>query len=146
MISHLLQTSLFETLIHIESEELNYFHNPFSSDIEVLDCGDEEKQCWQTLDPSTSEKPLTLVIDLEATAPGVYTGRVKGFYLINETIRTLKTYEGDRGFNGKLEYYSFEPYDEEIIQEVASPVDETSFGYKEGYQSRLLARLCQGLD
>lgn len=142
MKSNILKHLLLEELIHFESEGMNYFENPFSSDIETIDCAEEEKKCWHSMDPSTSEKPLTIVIDLEARGPGDYTGRVKGFYLLNQTIRKLKTYEGDHSFDGKLEYYPFEVPSEEIIQEVVSPVDEISFGYKEGFKEKLLSLLC----
>ncbi len=142
MKSKILKHAILSELIHFESEDLNYFHNPFSSDIENIDCDSDDKKCWHSLDPSVSEKPLTLIIDLQATLPGVYTGKVKGFYLINEPIATLKTYEGDHGFDGNLEYYAFETPSDEIIQEVESPVEEISFGYKEGFKERLLDYLC----
>jgi hypothetical protein len=121
---------------------MNYFENPFSSDIENIDCSIETKKCWHTLDPSTSKKPLTIVIDLEAKAAGEYTGRVKGFYLINEPITKLKTYEGDHDFGENIEYYAFEVPSNEIIQEVDSPVDEISYGYKAGFKEKLLSLLC----
>lgn len=142
MKSRILSQAILSELIHFESEEMNYFENPFSSDLVSIDCGEEEKNCWHTMDPSTSDKPLTIVVDLEARGPGDYTGRVKGFYLLNETIRKLKTYEGDRGYNGNLEYYAFDVPSSEIIEEVDSPVDEISFGYKEGFKERLLALFC----
>lgn len=138
MRSNILKSSILSELIHFESEGLNYFQNPFSSDIESIDCNEESQKCWHTLDPSTSEKPLTVVIDLEATEPGVYSGRVKGFYLLNESITKLKTYEGDHGFNGNLEYFAFDEPTFDIIQEVQSPVDETSYGYKKGFKEKLL--------
>ncbi|MEA2048924.1 MAG: hypothetical protein U9O64_10835 [Campylobacterota bacterium] len=142
MKSNTLKSAIYRHLIHFESEGMNYFENPFSSDVGVIDCAQESKKCWHTMDPSTSEKPLTVVIDLEARGLGDYTGRVKGFYLLNETIRKLKTYEGDHGFNGNLEYYAFEVPSEDIIEEVDSPVDEKSFGYQEGFKEKLLALLC----
>jgi len=142
MESNILKNAINGKLIHYVSEGLNYFENPFSSDIETIDCDDKTKKCWHPLDPSTSTKPLTIIIDLEATAPGIYTGRVKGFYLINESITALKTYEGDHGFNGNIEYYAFDTPSTEIIEEVESPVEEVSFGYKEGFKERLLALLC----
>jgi len=142
MKSNILSQMILSNLIHFESEGMNYFENPFSSDLENIDCDKEDKKCWHTMDPSTSEKPLTIVIDLEARAPGDYTGRVKGFYLLNETIRKLKTYEGDRGYNGNLEYYTFDVPSNEIIEEVDSPVDEMSFGYHEGFKEKILALLC----
>ena len=142
MRSNILKSAILSDLIHFESEEMNYFENPFSSDLESIDCAIETKKCWHTLDPSTSEKPLTIVIDLEAKAAGEYTGRVKGFYLINEPITKLKTYEGDHGFGENIEYYAFEVPSDEIIQEVDSPVDEISYGYKPGFQVKLLTLLC----
>jgi hypothetical protein len=142
MKSNILSQAILSELIHFESEGMNYFENPFSSDLEVMDCSTEDKKCWHTMDPSTSEKPLTIVIDLEANGPGDYTGRVKGFYLLDETIRKLKTYEGDHGFNGDIEYFAFEQPSSEIICEIDSPVDETSYGYQEGFKEKLLALLC----
>ena len=142
MKSNILKNAVCEELVHFESEGMNYFENPFSSDVENIDCGEDESNCWNTMDPSTSEKPLTIVVDLEARGPGDYTGCVKGFYLLNETISKLKTYEGDRGYNGNLEYYAFDVPSEEIIEEVNSPVDEISFGYQEGFKEKLLSLLC----
>ena len=142
MKSNILKSAILSDLIHFESEEMNYFENPFSSDLECIDCAIETKKCWHTLDPSISKKPLTIVIDLEAKAEGEYTGRVKGFYLINEPITKLKTYEGDRDFGENIEYYAFEIPSDEIIQEVDSPVEEISYGYKPGFQAKLLALLC----
>ena len=142
MKSNILKNAITSELIHFESEGMNYFENPFSSDVESIDCGEEDGNCWHTMDPSTSEKPLTIVIDVEATRPGDYTGRVKGFYLLNETIRKLKTYEGDHGYNGNVEYYAFEVPSTDIIEEVESPVDEISYGYKPGYKEKLLSLLC----
>ncbi len=142
MRSNILKLAILSDLIHFESEEMNYFQNPFSSDLETIDCSIEAKKCWHTLDPSTSKKPLTIVIDLEAKAIGEYTGRVKGFYLINESINKLKTYEGDHDFRDNIEYYAFEVPSDEIIQEVDSPVDEISYGYKPDFQTKLLSLLC----
>lgn len=142
MRSNILKSAILSDLIHFESEEMNYFENPFSSDIETIDCAIETKKCWHSLDPSTSSKPLTIVIDLEASTPGDYTGRVKGFYLINEPIGKLKTYEGDHDFGENIEYYAFDEPSNEIIQEVDSPVDEISYGYKPGFKSKLLSLLC----
>lgn len=142
MKSNILKNTIYAELVHFESEGMNYFENPFSSDVENIDCSEEDKKCWHTMDPSTSEKPLTIVIDLEARAQGDYTGRVKGFYLFNEPIVKLKTYEGDHGYDGNLEYYAFKVPSEEIIEEVESPVDEISFGYKEGFREKLLELLC----
>jgi hypothetical protein len=85
---------------------------------------------------------LTIVIDLEAKAAGEYTGRVKGFCLINEPITKLKTYEGDHDFGENIEYYAFEVPSNDIIQEVDSPVDEISYGYKAGFKEKLLSLLC----
>ena len=142
MKSNILKSAILSDLIHFESDEMNYFENPFSSDLETIDCAIETKKNWHTLDPSISKKPLTIVIDLEAKAIGEYTGRVKGFYLVNEPITKLKTYEGDHDFGKNIEYYAFEVPSEEIIQEVASPVDEISYGYKPGFKEKLLALLC----
>jgi len=145
MQSEIFKNTVFLRLIYFESEEMNYFENPFSSDLWNIDCSKENKKCWHTLDPSISEKPLTVVIDLEATSPGHYTGRVKGFYLLSETIRQLKTYEGDHGFDGKIEYFCFQTPSLEIIEEVKTPVDEISFRYKEGFKEKLLALICSPL-
>ena len=142
MQSNILKSAILSDLVHFESEEMNYFENPFSSDLSTIDCDVETKKCWHTLDPSTSKKPLTIVIDLEAKAPGIYTGRVKGFYLINEPITKLKTYEGDHGFGEDIEYYAFDVPSTDIIEEVESPVDEISYGYKPGYKEKLLSLLC----
>lgn len=60
----------------------------------------------------------------------------------NETIRKFKTYEGDYGFDGNLEYFAFEVPSVDIIEEVDSPVDEKSFAYQEGFKEKLLALLC----
>jgi hypothetical protein len=142
MKSNILKSAILSDLVHFESEEMNYFEKPFSSDIENIDCAIEIKKCWHTLDPSTSKKPLTIVIDLEAKAAGVYTGRVKGFYLINESITKLKTYEGDHDFGKNIEYYTFDIPSTDIIEEVDSPVDEISYGYKPGFKEKLLSLLC----
>lgn len=142
MRSNILKSAILSDLIHFESEEMNYFEKPFSSDLETIDCSSETKQCWHTLDPSTSDKPLTIVIDLEAKKIGEYTGKVKGFYLINESINQLKTYEGDHNFQENIEYYAFEVPSDEIIQEVQSPVDEISYGYRPGFKAKLLSLLC----
>lgn len=142
MRSNILKSAILSDLIHFESEGMNYFENPFSSDIENIDCVIETKKCWHTLDPSISKKPLTIVIDLEAKAPGVYTGRVKGFYLISEPITRLKTYEGDHDFGEAIEYYTFNIPSSDIIEEVDSPVDEISYGYKPEFKEKLLSLLC----
>jgi hypothetical protein len=141
MKSNILRETLSQELIHFESEGLNYFHNPFSSDLKSIDCNND-KTCWVSLDPSESEKPLTIVVDLEATAPGIYTGRVKGFYLLRESISQLKTYEGDHDLQEKLEYFTFTTPSNEIIEEVDSPIDEKSYGFAEGFKEKLLALLC----
>lgn len=142
MRSDILRSAILSDLIHFESEGMNYFENPFSSDLENIDCAMEEKKCWYSLDPSTSKKPLTIVIDLEAKSIGKYTGRVKGFYLINEPITKLKTYEGDHDFGENVEYYAFDTPSTDIIEEVDSPVDEISYTYKPGFQAKLLSLLC----
>lgn len=142
MRSDILRSAILSDLIHFESEGMNYFENPFSSDLETIDSAIESKKCWYSLDPSTSKKPLTIVIDFEAKAIGEYTGMVKGFYLINEPITKLKTYEGDHDFGTNIEYYAFDTPSTDIIEEVDSPVDEISYAYKPGFQAKLLSLLC----
>lgn len=51
---------------------MNYFQNAFSSDVDYLVCDLDDEDSWCIMDMSTSEKPLTVLLDLEATAKGRY--------------------------------------------------------------------------
>jgi len=53
---------------------MNYFQNPYSNDVDTLVCDLDDEDSWGTMDPSTTEKPLTVLLDLEETAKGKYTG------------------------------------------------------------------------
>lgn len=142
MKSKILNKHILEELIHFESEDLNYFENAFSSDVDHIVCEYGDKDSWCTMDPSTSQKPLTVVLDLEAVDKGVYTGIVKGFYLIDININELKRYEGDQEILEKSEYYAFDVPRDDIIQEIDSPIDEVSFGYAPGFKKKILRYIC----
>ncbi|HHD75766.1 MAG TPA: hypothetical protein ENK82_06280 [Campylobacterales bacterium] len=128
-------------LIHFECEEMNYFERPFSSDFESIICNPDDQNSWCTMDSSVSDKPITIVLDLEATALGIYTGGVHGFYLLDININELKTYEGSQEIEKNAEYFSFNQINYELLQEVDSPIDESSFGYAEGFKEKILALL-----
>lgn len=81
---------------------------------------------------------MTIVLDLEAMERGVYTGGVRGVYLLDININALKTYEGTQNLEERGEYFAFKEVNYKIIQEVNSPVDERSFGYAEGFKERVL--------
>lgn len=142
MKSEILKKYLIE-LIHFECEDMNYFENPFSSDFESIVCDIEEVDGWCTMDSSISEKPMTIIPDLEAIEPGVYTGGVRGVYLIDLTINELKTYEGTQKIEDRSEYFAFKGVNYKIIEEVDSPIDERSFGYAKGFKERILSLMLQ---
>ena len=130
MRSKIIKKYLLE-LIHFECEDMNYFENPFSSDIDEIDT-------WRTMDSSTTDKPMTIVLDLEAIKKGLYTGGVRGVYLIDININILKTYEGTKNIKEQSEYFAFKEINYKIIKEVESPIDERSFGYAKGFKERIL--------
>jgi hypothetical protein len=137
MKSTILKKYLME-MIHFESESMNYFENPFSSDFKHVICDLEDENSWCSMDSSTCEKPMTILLDLESTSLGIYTGGVKGVYLFDININELKTYEGDHQIKEKSEYFAFEEVVFGLIEEVDSPVDEVSFGYTEGFKEKIL--------
>lgn len=137
MKSEIIKKHLLE-LIHFECEDMNYFENPFSSDFESIICDIDEIDAWCTMDNATTDKPMTIVLDLEAIERGVYTGGVRGVYLLDITINTLKTYEGTQNLEEHSEYFAFKEVNYKIIEEVDSPVDEQSFGYAKGFKERIL--------
>lgn len=138
-----LKRYLLEELIHFECEDMNYFENPFSSDLKDLECNLGDIDSWCTMDTSTTKKPFTVLLDLEAKAKGAYSGRVKGIYLIEININDLKTYEGTKDIKQKSEYYTFSEPVTKLIKVVDSPVNEVSFGYKEGFKEKILDLICQ---
>lgn len=142
MQSKILKKYILEELIYFESEDLNYFQNAFSSDVDTIVCNVEDENSWCSMDVSTTTKPLTLLLDLEAIDRGVYTGRVKGFYLFEMNIAELKTYEGDQKLLDKAEYYQFDTPNESLIEELDTPLDEVSFRYTEGFKEHLLSFIC----
>lgn len=128
-----------ESLIHIESEELNYFM-PFSSDIESIDCDiDRNDITWCSVDPSDTDKPLTLVIDVIAVNRK-RTSRVQGFYLIKENLSSLRTFEGDHAFGNKAEYFMLSMPLGTIIKHHE---ESGEFCYVEGFRSVLLGKLLE---
>jgi len=141
MLSKILSNYIVEELIHFECEDMNYFQNAFSSDVDHLVCNLDDEDSWCTTDMSTSEKPLTVLLDLEATAKGRYTGLVKGVYLFDININELKRYEGDEEMLEKSEYYKFDTPNSELIEEFDSPIDEVSFGYADGFKEKILTFL-----
>jgi len=138
MKSEIIQKHLLE-LIHFECEDMNYFENPFSSDFESIVCDIDEIDTWCTMDSSTTDKPMTIVLDLEAMERGIYTGGVRGLYLFDININELKTYEGTQNLEERSEYFAFKEVNYKIIEEVDSPIDERSFGYAEDFKERILA-------
>jgi len=136
MASQILNKYILELIVHFECEAMNYFERPFSSDVDSL-------SSWATMDSATTEKPLTVVLDLEARAKGIFTGRVKGVFLFDININTLKTYEGLQEIEEHMEYFSFEEPMPGLIREVYSPIDEVSFGYTEGFREKILGFICQ---
>ncbi len=142
MQSNFLKHYILEELIYFESEDTNYFQNAYSSDVDHIVYDEDDEDSWCTMDMSTSEKPLTVLLDLEATAKGRYTGKVKGFYLFDINIQELKTYEGDQKLLEKSEYYAFDTLQPGFIEEVESPLDEVSWGYRNECKEKILAHLC----
>jgi len=142
MRSEIIKKHLLE-LIHFECEDMNYFENPFSSDFETIVYDIDEIDTWHTMDSSTTDKPMTIILDLEAIKRGVYTGGVRGVYLIDININILKTYEGAKNLEEQSEYFAFKEINYKIIKEVDSPVDERSFGYAEGFKERILELISQ---
>ena len=138
MQSKILSTYILEELIHFECEDMNYFQNAFSSDVDNLVCDLEDENSWCTVDSSTTEKPLTVLLNLEATAKGRYTGLVKGVYLFDININELKRYEGDQEMLEKSEYFEFEIPNSELIKKFDSPIDEVSFTYADGFKEKIL--------
>ena len=137
MKSEIIKKYLLE-LIHFECEDMNYFENPFSSDFESIISDIDEIDAWYTMDSATTDKPMTIVLDLEAIEQGVYTGGVRGVYLIDININELKTYEGMQNLEERGEYFAFKEINYKIIEEVDSPIDERSFGYAKGFKERIL--------
>ncbi len=142
MQSKFLKKYVLDKLIHFESEDQNYFQNAFSSDVDNIVCNLDDENSWCSMDLSNSDKPLTVLLDLEGTAKGRYTGKVKGFYLFDMNIKELKTYEGNKELLDKAEYYKFDSPLAGLVQEVDSPIDETSFGYAENVKDIVLEHLC----
>ena len=143
MQSKIMSNYIIEELIHFDCEDMNYFQNAFSSDVDKLVCDLDDEDSWCSVDSSTTEKPLTVLLDLEATEKGRYTGLVKGFYLFDININELKTYEGDQEILEKSEYFKFETPNSELIEEFDSPIDEVSFGYADGFKEKIIDRICQ---
>jgi len=142
MQSNFLKYYILEDLIYFESEDTNYFQNAYSSDVDNIVYDEDDEDAWCTMDMSTSEKPLTVLLDLEATAKGRYTGKVKGFYLFDINIQELKTYEGDQKLMDYAEYYTFDTPQLGLIKEVESPIEEVSWGYTKECKEKILSYLC----
>ena len=142
MQSKILSKYIIDELIHFECEDMNYFQNAYSSDVDNLVCDLDDEDSWCTMDTSTTEKPLTVLLDLEASAKGRYTGLVKGVYLFDININELKRYEGDKEMLEKSEYFKFETANSELIEEFDSPIDEVSFTYADGFKEKILSLIC----
>lgn len=143
MQSKILKRYILESLVHFECEDMNYFERPYSSDVNALKCDVDDIASWCTMDSATTDKPLTIVLDLEAKERGVFSGRVKGVCLFEININRLKTYEGVQDIMDHMEYFAFDEPMGGFIEEVDSPVDEVSFGYAEGYKEKVLDFICQ---
>jgi len=138
MQSKVLSKYIIDELIHFECEDMNYFQNAYSSDVDTLVCDLDNEDSWCTMDTSTTEKPLTVLLDLEATAKGRYTGLVKGVYIFDININELKRYEGDYEMLEKSEYFEFDTPNSELIKKFDSPIDEVSFTYADGFKKKIL--------
>jgi len=138
MQSKILSKYIIDELIHFECEDMNYFQNAYSSDVDTLVCDLDDEYSWCTMDTSTTEKPLTVLLDLEATAKGRYTGLVKGVYIFDININELKRYEGDYEMLEKSEYFEFDTPNSELIKKFDSPIDEVSFTYADGFKKKIL--------
>ncbi len=142
MKSTILRNHIIDEVLYFESEDLNYFE-PFSSDLKTIECDIDEEGTWYTMDPSTSDKPMTAVIDIEANEDGTYTGRVKGVYIIDVNINKLKTYEGDHGYTGKnLEYYAFPEPLNGLIVHAEDAIEDDNYSYTDGFKETILDLIC----
>ncbi len=143
MKSQLIKKHLLEEVIYFESEDLNYFE-PFSSDLKTIEYDPDSDNSWSTMDPATSDKPMTIVIDIEANPEdGTYSGRVKGVYLFDININELKTFEGDHGYSEEnMEYYAFETPVEGLIIHEEDAIEDDNYRYADNFKDRILDLIC----
>ena len=142
MKSKILQKYILEKLIHFECEDINILENPYSSDLFDLERVLKREVFWFSSDTSNTDKPLTVIFDLELKEDNFYTGRVRGIYLLNLNINNLRLDKSSRDIREKVEYFAYDKPMTKLLTIVDVQRDEIYYRYADGFKEKVLGLFC----